>query len=228
MEHLDIIIFAIVAVVIALRLRSVLGQRNDDEPRRPNPFGVPKAGKEEDDEGFTLSPRHETTSPQQSQPITALPPPVLAPESLAGGLALIKQQDPAFDEKIFLQGAKAAFTMIVGAFANAETEKLRKFLGPDVHEAFARAITLRQAAGQRLETKILTIKEAEVTRARVTGDVARLTVRFVSEQSNATYDEAGQVVEGSPDQREEIEDIWSFARNLKQADPNWLLVETRV
>lgn len=224
MQHLDIIIFAIVAVVIALRLRSVLGQRHEDEPRRPNPFGVPKAGKEEDDEGFMLSPKHEAALPPQALP----PPPVLAPESLSGALTLIKQRDPAFDEKSFLQGARSAFTLIVGAFARGDLETLRKYLGPDVYDAFSRAVQTRQAAGQRLETNILTIKEAEVARARLTGDVARLTVRFVSEQTNVTYDTQGQVVEGSAAQREQIEDVWSFARNLKQADPNWLLVETHV
>lgn len=225
MQHLDIIILAIVAVVIALRLRAALGQRHDDEPRRPNPFGVPKAGKEEDDEGFMLGPKHEATLPQEP---AALPPPVLAPDSLAGGLTLIRQADPAFDEKTFLQGARTAFTMIVEAFARGDTDKLKRHLGPDVYQAFVRAITIRQAAGQRLETLIRGIKDVELTRARLTGDVARLTVRFVSEQSNTTYDEQGQIVEGSPDAREEIEDVWSFARNLRQDDPSWMLVETRV
>ncbi len=224
MQHLDIIIFAIVAVVIALRLRSVLGQRHDDEPRRPNPFGVPKAGKEEDDEGFMLSPKHEAALP----PEALSPPPVLAPESLSGVLTLIKQREPTFDEKTFLQGARSAFMLIVGAFARGDLEMLRKYLGPDVYDAFARAVQTRQAASQRMETNILAIKEAEVLRARLTGDVARLTVRFVSEQTNVTYDAQGQVIEGSSTQREQIEDVWSFARNLKQADPNWLLVETHV
>lgn len=224
MQHLDIIVFAIVAVVIALRLRSVLGQRHEDEPRRPNPYAVPKAGKEEDDEGFMLSPKHEAALPPEALP----PPPVLAPESLAGGLTLIKQKDPSFDEKVFLQGARAAFSLIVGAFAKGDADGLKKYLGPDVYEAFARAIQTRQAAQQRMETTIHTIKEAEVTRARLTGDVARITVRFVSEQTNLTYDEQNQLVEGTPGRREEIEDVWSFARNLRQDDPHWLLVETRV
>lgn len=225
MQHLDIIIFAIVAIVIALRLRAALGQRHDDEPRRPNPFGVPKAGKEEDDEGLVLSPRPEAVASPAERLALA---PVLAPDSLAGGLMLIKQQNASFDEKTFLQGARAAFSLIVGAFAKGEIETLRKLLGPDVHAAFTRAITLRLAAGQRLETNILKIKEAEITRARQTGDVARITVRFVSEQCNTTYDAAGTVVEGGADQREEIEDIWSFARDSRQGDLNWLLVETRV
>lgn len=225
MEYLDVIVLAIVAVVIALRLRSVLGQRRDDEPRKPNPFGVPKAGKDEDDEGFMLSPKHEAAMPA---PAAALPAPVLAPDSLAGGLTLIKQRAPHFDEKEFLQGARSAFNLIVVGFAQGEMEKLRPFLGPEVFQAFDRAVAARRATGQRLETKIHAIKEVEVTKARLSGDIARLTVRFVSEQSNATYDETGQLVDGSPTQREVIEDIWCFARNLKQDNPAWLLVETRV
>jgi predicted lipid-binding transport protein (Tim44 family) len=227
MQHLDIIVFAIVAVVIALRLRAVLGQRHEGEPRRPNPFGVPQAGKEEDDEGFMLSPKQDAlpdSAAQSALPSSAL----LAPESLAGGLALVQRQWPDFEEKAFLQGARAAFSLIVGHYAAGEAEQLKRYLGPDVHAAFAKAIALRQAAGQKLATTIHTIKEAEIVRARVTGEVARLTVRFVSEQSNVTSDASGQVVEGSPTAREEIEDVWSFARPLKQTDPIWLLVETRV
>jgi predicted lipid-binding transport protein (Tim44 family) len=227
MQNLDIIVFAIVAIVIALRLRSVLGQRAEDEPKRPNPFAPPPAGgKDEDDVGFLISPKQEAEQLQGLAPSPMAP--VLAPESLAGGIALIRQLDVNFEEKAFLGGARAAFAMIVGAYARGDLALLKKYLGPVVYDAFAQAIATREAAGQKLETNILAIKEAELTQARLTGDVARVTVRFVSEQTNITTNSDGSIAEGSADRREEIEDVWSFARNLKESDPNWLLVETRI
>ncbi|MEJ0061902.1 MAG: Tim44/TimA family putative adaptor protein [Alphaproteobacteria bacterium] len=224
MAYFDILFFAIVAVVLILRLRTVLGRRNEDEPRRPNPFGIPPAGKEEEDEEFAVSPAHEMAIPEGRR--QALPPPILAPDSLAGGIEQVRRLDPLFDEKQFLAGAKSAFSMIVSAFAQNDMGALRSLLGPEVYAAFGKAVEARMAAGVKLETGIHAIKEAELTRVKLAGDVARLTVRFVSEQSNAAYDKDGALTDGDPQRREEIEDIWVFARNLKQSDPAWLLVET--
>ena len=225
MNYFDIVFFAIVAVVLILRLRAVLGRRSDDEPRRPNPFGAPSAGREDDDEDFVVSPK--TADPAVNGPPRVLPPPILAPESLAGSLEQMHRRDPSFDEKQFLKNARAAFALIVGAFAKGDLASLKNLLGPEVYGAFSKAVETRQAVGQRLETKIIEIKEAELLRARMEGDVARVTIRFVTHQANATYDQANQLVEGNPDGREEIEDVWTFARNLAQKDPSWHLVETR-
>lgn len=226
MTYFDIVFFAIVAVVLILRLRAVLGRRDEDEPRMPNPFGLPGGGRD-DDEDFIAGGRVEATPPPDPQHRTSLPPPILAPDSLAGGLEQVRRLDPAFDEKLFLANARSAFTLIVTAFAKGDLAVLRNLLGPDTYAAFAKAVETRREAGHRLETKILEIKETELARVKVTGDVARLTVRFISKQSNGSFDKDGNLVEGNPDTHEEIEDVWTFARNLKQSSPSWLLVETR-
>lgn len=227
MTYFDIVFFAIVAVVLILRLRAVLGRRNEDEPRLPNPFGLPGMGKD-DDEDFVAGAKPEQPAAAAIEHHHApLPLPILAPDSLAGGIEQVRRLDPAFDEKKFMSGARAAFTMIVAAFAKGDLAVLRNLLGPDVYAAFAKAVETRQQAEQRLETTILEIRDVDLSRVKLTGDVARLTVRFMSKQNNATYDKDGNLVDGNPHGREEIEDIWTFARNLKQQDPNWLLVETQ-
>ncbi|MGB4101863.1 MAG: Tim44/TimA family putative adaptor protein [Alphaproteobacteria bacterium] len=224
MNYFDIVFFAIVAVVLILRLRAVLGRRNEDEPQRPNPFGIPPSGREDDDADFVVSPK--TADPEINNQPRSLPPPILAPESLAGSLEQLHRLDPGFDEKLFLKNARAAFAMIVAAFAKGDLVSLKNLLGPEVYATFAKAVEKRQAAGQRLETTIVAIKDAEVQRAKMVGDIAHLTVRFVSHQANATYDQANQLVDGNPHGREEIEDVWTFARNVTQRDPSWHLVET--
>lgn len=226
MNYFDIVFFAIVAVVLVLRLRAVLGRRHEDEPRRPNPFAPPPTGREDDDEDFTVSSKSANTTFIEQQP-KPLPLPVLAPESLAGCLEYLRRRDAAFDEKQFLKNARGAFTMIVGAFAKGDLASLKTLLGPEVYTAFSKAVEVRQQAGQRLETKILDIKDAELLRAKMDGDVARLTVRFTSHQNNTTYDSANTLIEGNPDSREEVEDVWTFARNVAQKDPSWHLVETK-
>src|SRR5271155_5521026 len=125
--NLDIILYAIIAVVLLARLWSVLGRRNDDEKQRPNPFVIPAPGPQ-DDKKPALAPGQQGTAetPVLLQPFHA------APASLAGGLEQIKTLDPSFDEKVFLQGARSAFTMIVEDFAKGDMNRIGRLLGPDV------------------------------------------------------------------------------------------------
>ena len=225
MQYFDIVFLAIVAVILILRLRSVLGQRHEDEPQRPNPFATPPSGRDDEDEDFIVGPKTDHAAFNET-PTRTLPPPILAPDSLAGSLEQLHRRDPAFEEKQFLKNARAAFTMIVTAFAEGNLSTLQPLLGPEVYGAFAKAVATRSQAGHKLETKILEIKEAEIMRAKLDGDLARLTVRFISHQNNATYDQNHHLIDGNPDAREEIEDVWIFARNVAQKDPSWHLVET--
>jgi predicted lipid-binding transport protein (Tim44 family) len=162
------------------------------------------------------------------RPIDGAPADAGEPLSLAASLAQIRSADPSFDEKVFIQGASAAFTMVVEAFAKADTATLRPLLSDDVYDNFAGAIRERQNAGEVLETRIDRIRDADVVEARLDGRTAFVTAKFVSDQMNVTRDRNGAVVDGDADKVVEVTDIWTFARNIRSRDPNWLLVETRV
>jgi predicted lipid-binding transport protein (Tim44 family) len=142
-------------------------------------------------------------------------------------LAHIKEADPAFDEKQFLQGARAAFTMILGDFAKGDLADSARLLGPAVLPQFRAAIDARRAAAETMEHKLVAIREAECVAAKFDNGTANVTVRFVSEQESALRDAHGTIIGGSGDKVEEITDLWTFARNAKSADPNWILVETK-
>ena len=219
---LDIIIFAIIAVVIFMRLWTVFGRRNDNEPQRPNPF-TPPPRPQEDDASFRAKP-----IPQKE--VGLLPSPVFkaAPASLAGALEQIKAQDPSFDEKGFLQGARVAFTMIVEDFAKSDMSRIDRLLGPEVLKHFQNAIDMRREAGQTMESKILRIIDTETASARLDDTNARITVRFISEQVNILRDKAMQIIGGEVGKSEMVTDLWTFGRDTKSANPNWLLVETSV
>lgn len=217
---IDILLFAMIAAFLVYRLRSVLGKRNGQERQRPNPYaqrpGQP--GGQETDNVVTL--------PDRGRAIDA-PPPTMEPTSLAGALAQIKIADPAFDENYFLQGAKSAFEMIVVSFAKGDTATLRPLLSDDVYDNFAAAIRDRIAAAETRETRVESIDDVDLIDARMDGRSAFVTVKFVSNQINVTRDAEGNVVEGDPERALEVTDIWTFARNTRSRDPNWLLIETR-
>ncbi len=219
---LDIIFFAAVAVFIAVRLRSVLGRRTGHERQRPpriQPQPAP-AGGDAADKVVPLPDRRRTSADET--PIAAEAGP-----ALKDGLTRIRLADPSFDLDAFLQGAKAAFAMIVEAFAKGDKATLEPLLAPPVFASFAAAIDERQRQGRTLETELVALRGAEIVGAALDGRSARVTVRFTSEQINCTRDASGAVVEGDPTTVETVIDVWTFQRDVTSRDPNWVLVETR-
>ncbi|HYE52555.1 MAG TPA: Tim44/TimA family putative adaptor protein [Azospirillaceae bacterium] len=224
---IDILIFGMVAAFLIYRLRSVLGKRNGDEQQRPNPFAAPPPGQRP---AGVAAPGDDKIIPLPGRGPADMPPPPPVdglPTSLAEGVNQIRAADPAFQEKYFLQGAQAAFEMIVDAFARGDTAALRPLLADQVYDRFAEAIRARQAAGETLETRIHAFDTVDLTEARLDGRVAFCTVKFITHQSNVTRNPAGEVVDGDEEAPLEVVDLWTFTRNVKSRDPNWLLVETR-
>ncbi|HRQ79762.1 MAG TPA: Tim44/TimA family putative adaptor protein, partial [Azospirillaceae bacterium] len=149
------------------------------------------------------------------------------PLSLAARINQVREADGGFEEKSFLAGARAAFEMIVQAFAIGDLASLRPLLSDEVFANFSRAVKDRQAAGETLETRIAAIRDIDLADARLEGSVAFITIRFVSDQTNVTKDADGRIVDGDPNEPIEVIDLWTFARNVRSRDPNWTLVETR-
>jgi predicted lipid-binding transport protein (Tim44 family) len=225
--YIDILFFAMVAAFIALRLRSVLGRRTGQERRRTGGFLGPSRpngatdGKSASDNVVTLPDR--TGAPTETDAAIA----DLAEGKVKTGLTQIRLADPSFDLTSFLAGARAAFEMIVQAYAAGDKEALRPLLADDVFAGFAGAIDQRRADGHTLDTQLMAIEQAEVTDAGAHGNVARVSVRFTSEQVNVVRDADGKEIDGDPASAQEVVDIWTFERDTGSRDPNWTLVETR-
>ena len=219
-QYIDILFFAMVAAFIALRLRSVLGRRTGHERRRSSGFGSARPNGAADNV-VSLPDR----SQAQAEADAALGD--VADSSVKSGLAQIRMADSRFDLRQFLAGARAAFEMIVEAYAAGDKATLRPLLADDVYGGFEGAIDQRQAAGQTLETQLTGVPAVEAVDASMDGSRARVTVRFKSEHINLLKDAEGKIVEGDPQTAEEVIDLWTFERDTTSPDPNWTLVETR-
>jgi predicted lipid-binding transport protein (Tim44 family) len=224
-QFIDIILFALVAGFLILRLRSVLGRRDGHQSRTPDPFAPqPKPGRA--DEKIVRLPE------RTDRPIDA--PSSAAAEMVGGeakgplevGLTQVKIADPSFDPEGFVSGARIAFELILNAFAAGDTDSLKPLLSQEVFGNFSHSIRERKASGMRLETKLAGLRSAELVEAYMAGRTAHITIKFVSEQISALYDAAGAVVEGDPDEVIEVTDYWTFARDTRSTDPNWTLVAT--
>jgi predicted lipid-binding transport protein (Tim44 family) len=149
------------------------------------------------------------------------------PRSPVGqALQRIRAADPSFDPHRFVDGAEGAFRMIVGAFAAGDRETLRALLSDETFAGFEQAIAAREAAGQRQRTEIRGVQELAIEAADLRGNVADVTVRFVTDQVSVTTGRGGEVVAGA-EAVAELTDVWTFQRDLTSGDPTWRLVGTR-
>lgn len=212
------LIFAAVAAFVLFKLRSVLGRREGHEQRPPDVFAEAERSTTAENGSDAVLP-----APAQQNREAA----DVDPESpTAAGFRDIQAVDRHFDPDAFLEGARAAFDMIVEAFARGDRDALEPLLAPGVYASFEGAIAERERAGETLETTIVALNSVELTGAEMQGRDARVTVTFVSEQSNTVKDADGNLVDGDPAVVEKITDIWTFARDTRSRDPNWQLVET--
>jgi predicted lipid-binding transport protein (Tim44 family) len=208
-QYLDILLFAAIAGFLIVRLWTVLGRRTGHE--RPRDTILPP-------------PRAPIDSRPAADPVVALPPRSAAAPANGQGLARLKSVDRSFDEAAFVNGARAAFEIIVNAFAKGDTAALQPLLSESVYASFADAIRQRRAQHETLETNLISIKSVAIAGAEVEEQAAFVTVKFVSDQTNITRAGDGSIVEGTPDQVVEKTDIWTFARSIRSRDPNWTLV----
>jgi predicted lipid-binding transport protein (Tim44 family) len=224
------IIFLALAVFIFLRLRSVLGQRTGRERPPYDPYSARDAVRTSPSEKVVTLPGRVT------QPAPGATPQSDGPERWKGvaepgspaaaGLDAVKTADPGFDAQHFLAGARAAYEMIVTAFAQGDRRALKGLLSREVYEGFEAAIREREVRGERIETRFVSIDKAEIAGAELRGRVAQVTIRFVSQLVSVTHDRSGAVIEGSPDKVTDVTDVWTFARDISSRDPNWKLVAT--
>jgi predicted lipid-binding transport protein (Tim44 family) len=195
LRALELIILAAVAAVVLFQLYAVLGRR---------------VGRGPDD-----APRPTVTPVEGPRPVSQ---PVEAPAP-AGGVAAVRARDPSFDVGHFVGGAKSAYQMIVTAFASGDRAALKPLLAPQVMDGFEAAIREREAEGRTESVEFLHAPRADFEGVSIDGDLARASVRFLAELRSRSKGADGEAVE---DRR--TAEVWTFERNLKTRNPNWMLI----
>jgi len=221
------IIFLALAVFIFLRLRSVLGQRTGRERPPYDPISARDTPRTATSDNVVALPgRAPDAGLQPAEPTERWKGIAEPGTAVATGLDAIAHDDSSFDAKAFLTGARAAYEMIVTAYANGDRRQLKNLLGREVHDGFDAAITDREKRGETVETRFVSIASADIVGAEQRGKTAQVTVRFVSQLVSVTRDKAGAVIDGNPDKVTDVTDVWTFARDTTSRDPNWKLVAT--
>lgn len=210
-----IIILALVALFIGLRLYSVLGERTGHEqqpilkPADPDTLVEPRLNQ----------PSMTSSSAGDAGDMAFLP-------TAGPGVRAILAADPSFDVARFLEGAKAAYRMILEAYWKGDLETMKSHVDGHVLEAFADAASQREKEGLTLDNRLVAIEQTVIAEAALDHSVATVTVRFEADIAAVTRNKDSEVVAGSLSDAVQTRDLWTFRRDITARDPNWILVET--
>lgn len=211
-----IIIFALVAAFLSLRLYAVLGKRTGHEQS----FGKP------DEKALQPVPAVRAVDETRERPQLVEAAAPVVEDSAAAGLHAIAAADRNFSADEFVLGARQAYRMILEAFWKGEIDSVSSFVAEDVRTAFGEAIAARAEAGEVLDNRLVAVTKAVVSDAEYHAGIARITIRFDADIAAVTRDTSGNVIAGSMVDAVPTHDAWTFTRDIRQADPNWILTDT--
>ena len=206
MPFIDILIFAVIAVFLIFRLRSILGNRDG--------FEKPKKTVQTESSADNIINFKGKTPVAESAPLNG------------SGLKELRKLDNSFMDEEFLSGAKTAFPLILNAYSESDLGSLRRYVGFDLYEEFSNAVHQRDASGEHLKIDIETVNDVQLLDAEISDGIATVTVKYDTIQSRILTDASDTVIEEDSISSEQIEDIWIFERDIRSTDPNWRLVET--
>ena len=222
------IFFLVAAVVIFLQLRNVLGRRTGQERPPFDPYSkretveAPETG--ERGKVITLPRRDGQEEPEN--PYAAVYACTPVGSELNTSLRKIVDSDRSFDPKEFVNGARMAYEMVVVAFADGDRKTLKNLLSREVYEGFDAAISERESNGEVVKSSFVGIEKADIVSAEIKDQEVNITLRIISQLISATYDKAGNLIDGDAESVAEVNDLWTFARDTRSRDPNWKLIAT--
>lgn len=211
----ELLFFAALAAFVAYRLYKTLGQEDDQDPLQKKPVNLKPAAKPRQNNGRIID----------LEPITEVIP-VTIPKVVATVLLDIQSRDPSFSIENFIQGARAAFEMIIAAYSKGDAETLQSLIAPHVLKPFIDDINERKRLSQSLETTLVSFVSCDISDAKLEGNQAQISLKYITRQVCLLKNDKGAIISGSPSDISRLEDIWTFERTLGSKDPNWILVAT--
>lgn len=219
----DILVLGVIAVVAFLMLRSVLGKKTGNEETRAQSrrMSAPDAAQRERAAQPAAEPLEAVGGRASSIDEFAEPG-----SPLAQALTEIQLADSAFDPGSFMSGARAAYEMIISAFASGDKKTLKPLLSDEVFSSFSTVVDDRAKVKETVDQTFIGVNTSKISGAALTDRIAEITVKFVSELISVTKNSDGAVIQGDPNHVFKVTDIWTFSRDTKSSDPNWRVSAT--
>lgn len=221
-SYADLVILALIAGFILLRLRSVLGDKTGNDTS--SYFSKPSRAYPENLESVVQLDEKSMKPKPKDEPDTYFA--TLTDNAVMDGINAIRNKDPQFTATRFLGGAKGAFEMVFDAFNKGDKQTLKMLMSEPLSQEFSKVIEDSEAQETRTETTLVSVVAKEITKATLHLNTAQLTVLFVSEQVSVTRNKAGDIVGGDASEIKTAEDHWVFERDVSSKNPNWKIIET--
>jgi predicted lipid-binding transport protein (Tim44 family) len=235
-QSIDIILFAMIALFLAIRLRSVLGRRDGNDPVSKRELETDKNNSSKTQNVIELTDVNKVKKKNSSKDedandnVTNLEPVLhenLDQTPMTQELSKLEDLDASFTSENFVVGARVAFEMILKSFAAGDTETLKNLLSNEVYSNFDSVIKEREREGHLVEDTLVGITTAELVEVYLNDQDANITVKFTSDQIKVCYDKDQKILDGDPKTVIVVTDFWTFSRDLRNNNPNWTLVATR-
>ena len=204
LPFIDIIIFAIIAIFLVYRLKSILGQNSDGNEQndkinigKKNLTNVVKLGNNQFDINDTKINKD-----------------------------IINQVDPTFNEKEFLKGAQNFFEMVIDCFVKGNLKNIEMYIEKKLINNFQLVIDERLQEEETLKIKINKMNSIQIKDVKKQKNFLRLSVLFESEQIKVLKDKNGKIIDGDQKKSILVKDLWTFQREIHSKDLNWILIET--
>jgi predicted lipid-binding transport protein (Tim44 family) len=230
-QSLDILLFAMIAVFLAIRLRNALGRRDQNDGGKKNSVNF-KQTKGEENQNIILMPGQEKKKPKDTS-INDRDHDEEAENKSAseiefqGKINKIEELDASFNVEDFIVGSRVAFEMVIKAFVSGDLETLENLLNNEVYSNFHKSINDRELAGFVITDTLVGIVAADILEIYFEDKVVNLTVKFVTNQIKVTHNKDGELIDGDPKSIIEVIDLWTFSRDSQLKNPNWTLIATR-
>ena len=204
LPFIDIIIFAIIAIFLVYRLKSILGQ-NSDGNKQNNKIDI---GEKNFSNVVKLGNKQSDINENETNKNT------------------LYIEDPTFDEKDFLKGAQNFFEMVIDSFVNGDLKNVELYIDEKLIKNFKLVIDERLQEEESLKINIIKMISIDIKNVKKLKNSMRISVLFESEQIKVLKDKKGKIIDGDPKKSIIVKDLWTFEKKIQSKDLNWILVET--
>ena len=216
----DIIIFALIAIYIIIKLYNVIGSEDFESEQDKNSGNMTKVVNLAKDQDYVVV--NNTKDPIENEELLK----DLTP-AVAASVAKIKAKDNNFLLTKFLENSEKAFELIISAFSSNDSKALKQFTSDEAQKSFIKSLDDQKSQNNTLNIDIVSFLEKKIKTISLKGNVCQISVNFVTEQIFFILDKDDNVIKGDRAKIERIEDNWVFERNLKSSNPIWFLVKTQ-
>ena len=205
LPFIDIIIFAIIAIFLVYRLKSILGQ-NSDGNEQNNKIDI---GKKDFTNVVKLDNKQSDANDKKTNKDSII------------------SEDPTFNEKEFLKGAQNFFEMVIDCFVKGKLKNIEMYIDNKLIKNFQLVIDERLQEEETLDINILKMISISIEDVKKLKNFLRVSVLFESEQIKFLKDKKGKIIDGDQKKSILVKDLWTFEKKIQSKDLNWILVETR-